>query len=56
MISPEFTRRCAPIALALAAWAAPVALAAGEATVVSKIEPEFPRPASPLRTGSAASS
>lgn len=45
MISPEFTRRCAPIALALAAWAAPVALAAGEATVVSKVEPEFPREA-----------
>lgn len=45
MISPELTRKCAPVALALAAWASAVALAAGEATVVSKVEPEFPREA-----------
>lgn len=47
MISPEFTRKCAPVAVALAAWAMPAAVLAGpaDATLVSKVEPEFPREA-----------
>ena len=47
MISPELTRKCAPIALAFAAaWASPLAAAgSGDATLVSKVEPEFPREA-----------
>ena len=47
MISPEFTRKCAPVALALAAWVVPQAAIAGpaDATLVSRVEPEFPREA-----------
>lgn len=47
MISPELTRKCAPIALALAAIASPLAAHAGasDATLVTRVEPEFPREA-----------
>ena len=47
MISPRITRRRAPAALALCALASPfVASAApGDATLVSRVEPEFPREA-----------
>jgi periplasmic protein TonB len=47
MISPEFTRKCAPIALAVLASVAPMCVFAGpaDATLVTKVEPEFPREA-----------
>ena len=47
MISPEFTRKCVPIALACAALALSGAALAGpaDATLMSKVEPEFPREA-----------
>jgi periplasmic protein TonB len=47
MISPRSIRRLAPAALALCAWAIPVVATAGpgDATLVSKVEPEFPREA-----------
>jgi protein TonB len=47
MISPEFIRKCAPIALALAACAGSVAALAGpnDAQLVTRVEPEFPREA-----------
>ena len=47
MISPRITRRLAPAALALCALANPLLVSAGpgDATLVSKVEPEFPREA-----------
>ena len=47
MISPQLTRRLAPAALALCALASPIVAKAGpgDATLVSKVEPEFPREA-----------
>ena len=47
MISPQITRRLAPAALALCAWAIPMTATAGpgDATLVSRVEPEFPREA-----------
>lgn len=48
MIAPDFTRKCVPAAFAaLAVLAAPAAALAGpgEATVISRVEPEFPREA-----------
>ena len=47
MISPDFIRKCAPVGLVLAALASPLAASAGpgDATLVSKVEPEFPREA-----------
>ena len=47
MISPEFIRKCAPVGLVLAVLACPLVASAGpgDATLVSKVEPEFPREA-----------
>ena len=48
MISPRvITRRLAPAALALCAWAIPTIATAGpgDATLVTRVEPEFPREA-----------
>ena len=47
MIAPDFIRKCAPVGLVLAALACPLAASAGptEATLVSRVEPEFPREA-----------
>ena len=47
MISPRITRRLGPAALALCAWAIPMTTFAGpaDATLVSRVEPEFPREA-----------
>jgi protein TonB len=47
MISPQLTRRLAPAALALCALAGSIVASAGpnDATIVTKVEPEFPREA-----------
>jgi periplasmic protein TonB len=47
MISPRINRRLAPAVVALCAWAIPFIATAGpaDATLVSKVEPEFPREA-----------
>lgn len=47
MISPRISRRLAPAALALCAWSTPGIAAAGpaDASLVTKVEPEFPREA-----------
>jgi periplasmic protein TonB len=47
MISPQLIRRLAPATLALCALASPLAASAGpaDATLVSRVEPEFPREA-----------